>query len=99
MILSGPMVLIPRNFWYQARLSADAPKKLTPEPAKVIFDVDASVNTRSGFPAAVASPRMSMAGAQSSTRGGCTAYALSQKIRKSGAAAGMDTSARATSSE
>ncbi len=71
------MLFLPRCCWYHARLASELPKKLTPAPANVIFDVDANTSGRLGLPAAAAMPRMSCAGAQSATSG-CTAYALSQ---------------------
>ena len=82
---------------YQATLAGELAKNETPAPAKVIFDVEANRNTRFGLPAASARPRMSSAGVSTSVRW-CTAYALSQNIRKSGAAAGISTRARVTSS-
>ena len=38
--LSGPMVRLPRCFWYQATLAAEPAKNVTPAPAKVIFEVE-----------------------------------------------------------
>ena len=78
-------------------LAAEPPKKDTPAPAKVILDVEANRNGRFGFPASSARPRMSSAGVSRSVRW-WTAYALSQNIRKSGAAAGMLTSSLVTCS-
>src|SRR5690349_20640611 len=92
------MLFFAAYFRYQVRFSVEAPKKLTPEPAKVIFEVEAKTKGRLGFPAAAASPRTSYTGAAVSVSG-CTAYALSQNRRKSGAAVGIETSSRTTSSE
>ncbi|COW27836.1 Uncharacterised protein [Mycobacterium tuberculosis] len=39
--LSGPIDFFPAYCRYQAMLPNDPPKKLTPPPAKVIFEVDA----------------------------------------------------------
>ena len=91
------MVRLLRCCRYQATLAGELAKKETPAPAKVIFEVEANRKTRFGLPAAAASPSTSSAGISSSVRW-CTAYALSQKIRKSGAAVGISTSARVTSS-
>ena len=41
-------------------LPSDPPKKLTPAPAKVIFEVDANTSGRFGLPAAAASPSTSI---------------------------------------
>ena len=41
MTLSGPIVFLPACCRYQAMLPSDPPKKLTPAPANVIFEVDA----------------------------------------------------------
>ena len=40
-------------------LPSEPPKKLTPAPAKVIFDVDANTSGRFGLPAAAARPSTS----------------------------------------
>ena len=90
--LDAEVLLVPRQI-----LGGATEEARHRHPAKVIFDVEASAKTRLGWPACAASPRMSIAGARFSVSG-CTAYALSQKIRKSGAAVGIDTSSRATSS-
>ena len=97
LILSGPIVRLARCRRYQATLAAEPAKNDTPAPAKVILEVEANRNGRFGLPASSASPRMSSAGISSSVRW-CTAYALSQKIRKSSVAVGISSSARVTSS-
>jgi hypothetical protein len=53
-------------------LPSDPPKKLTPAPAKVIFDVEANTNGRLGLPAAAARPRTSI-GRSKSCVNVCTA--------------------------
>ena len=95
--MSGPIVRLPRCRRYQATLAGEPAKNETPAPAKVILEVEANRNTRFGLPASSARPRMSSAGVSTSVRW-CTAYALSQKIRKSAAAVGISSRARVTSS-
>ena len=91
------MVRLARCSRYQATLAGELAKNATPAPAKVILDVEANRNGRLGFPAASAIPSTSRAGVSTSVRW-CTAYALSQNIRKSDAAVGISSSARVTSS-
>ena len=79
-------------------LPSDPPKKLTPLPAKVIFEVDAKTYGRCGLPAFSASPSTSTWRMNSCVRV-CTAYALSQNNRKSGAAVRIWTSRRTVSHE
>ena len=95
--MSGPIVRLMRFFRYQSTLAGEPAKNDTPAPAKVILEVEAKTNTRLGLPASAARPSTSSAGCSWSVRW-WTAYALSQKIRKSGAAAGIETSSRVTSS-
>ena len=61
------------------------PKNATPAPAKVIFEVDPNTKGRSGLPPPRPGPGCRAPDVSTSVRW-CTAYALSQKIRKSGAA-------------
>ena len=96
--MSGPIDFLPAYCRYQAMLPSDPPKKLTPAPAKVIFDVDAKTYGRLGLPAAAARPSTSIWRMKSSVRV-CTAYALSQKSRKSSAAVFIWTSRRTVSHE
>ena len=79
-------------------LPSDPPRKLTPAPAKVIFEVDAKTYGRLGLPALAASPSTSTWRMKSSVSV-CTAYALSQNNRKSGAAVRIWTSRRTVSQE
>src|SRR6476659_2833590 len=80
-----PIARCPR---YQVTLAALAARTATPAPAKVIFEVEANMMGRLGCSEAAARLRMSALLASFSVR--CwKAYALSQKIVKSGAAAGM----------
>ena len=60
MTLSGPIDFLPAYCRYQAILPSDPPKKLTPAPAKVIFDVEANTSGRFGLPAAAARPSTSI---------------------------------------
>ena len=77
-------------------VSREAARNATPAPAYVILLVDANMIGRCGCPAADARERMSADFASSAVRW-CSAYALSQKILKSGAAVGIDASRLATS--
>ena len=43
------MDFLPAYCRYQAMLPSEPPKKLTPAPAKVIFDVEANTNGRFGL--------------------------------------------------
>ena len=79
-------------------LASEPPKKLTPAPAKVILDVEANTSGRFWLPAAAASPSTSICRTESWVRV-CTAYALSQNSRKSGAAVRICTSRRTFSHE
>jgi hypothetical protein len=79
-------------------LPSEPPKKLTPAPAKVIFDVEANTSGRLGLPAASARPSTSIC-RRNSWVSVCTAYALSQNRRKSDAAVRIWTSRRTTSQE
>ena len=53
---------------YHAMFAGEPPKKDTPPPAKVIFEVEAKTKTRSGLPASAAIPRTSSAGVSTSVR-------------------------------
>src|SRR5690606_36027424 len=97
LILSGPIDAAERCFLYQARLAGEEAREETPAPANGILDVLANISTRSGFPACSASASAFGLVTSSSVRW-CTAYALSHRMRKSGAAAGIETSVRATTS-
>ncbi|SKT97197.1 Uncharacterised protein [Mycobacteroides abscessus subsp. abscessus] len=57
--MSGPILRLPACCRYHAMLANDPPKKLTPAPAKVIFEVEAKINGRLGCPAVSASPSRS----------------------------------------
>ena len=52
LILSGPMVERLSASVHQATPAGEEPKKLTPDPAKVILDVEAITHGRSALPAA-----------------------------------------------
>ena len=78
--------------------ATEAASTATPAPAYVIFDVEANMIGRFGWPDAAARVSTSALLASSSVRW-WKAYALSQKMRKSGAAVGIDTSCAATSWE
>ncbi len=95
LILSGPIVRFEKWSSSQETLAGEDPKKATPLPAMVIFEVEPKTNTRSGWPSSALRLRMSARGSSAPTW--CTAYALSQKIRKSGAAVSMAASRRTVS--
>ncbi len=91
------MVWLAASLRYQAMFAGEEPTNATPAPAMVIFEVDPKTNTRSGCPASAQAASTGASSTCSSVRW-CTAYALSQNSRKSGAAAGIAASRRTVSS-
>src|SRR5262245_40927998 len=93
--LSGPIEPLLRWPRYHWTFSREAARKAAPAPAKVMFDVEAYMIARWGCPAAATRLRMSALLASSLVRW-WSAYALSQRILKSGAAVSIDASRAAT---
>ena len=66
--MSGPIAAMARCLRYHALFSVDAANTETPAPAYVIFEVDANISGRFGFPEAADRVRMSALLASSSVR-------------------------------